>query len=161
MMHALPFNEIIRILEDLAQEEVNTLNYFPFQESDDALFYDLESEEVLEEPLDVLIPSCYDKDYDYVDNIDEFIHLGKCKWDVIGYDGDPIYDIECHFQKLSLPLSYEVTNSLDIWKQGDDMVTNIFQTPKDDLVLCSPNDFWSYLEDFDEYSFDHLDLFHE
>jgi hypothetical protein len=41
------------------------------------------------------------------------------------------------------------------------MVTKKFQTPKDDLVLCSPNDFWSYLEDFDEYSFEHLDLIHE
>jgi len=28
-------------------------------------------------------------------------------------------------------------------------------------VQCSPNDFQSYLEDFDEYSFDHLDLFNK
>jgi hypothetical protein len=28
-------------------------------------------------------------------------------------------------------------------------------------VLCSPDDFRSYLEDFDEYSFEHLDLFYE
>jgi hypothetical protein len=161
MMHALPFDEVIQILEAPAQEEVNTVSYFPFQESDDALFYDLESEEVLEEPLDVLSPSCYDKDDDFVDNIDEFIHVGKRKWDVIGYDGDPIYDIEGHFQKLPLQLSYEVTNNFDIWQQGDDMITNLFQTPKDDLVLCSPSDFRSYLEDFDEYSFEHLDLFHE
>jgi hypothetical protein len=137
------------------------VSYFPFQIFDDALFYDLESEEVLEEPLDVLTPSCYDKDDDFVDNIDEFIHVGKRKWDVIGYDGDPIYDIEGHFQKFPLQLSYEVTNKFDIWQQGDDMITNLFQTPKDDLVLCSPNDFRSYLEDFDEYSFEHLDLFHE
>ena len=40
--------------------------------------------------LDVLTPSCYDEDDDFVDNIDEFIHVGKRKWDVIGYDGDPI-----------------------------------------------------------------------
>jgi hypothetical protein len=159
MMHALPSNEVIQIVESLAQEEVNTVSYFPFQEFDDALFYDLESEEVLEEPLDVLSPSCYDKVDDYVDNIDEFIHVGERKWDVIGYDGDPIYDIEGHFQKFSLQLSYEVTNNFDIWQHGDDMITNLFQIPKDDLVLCSPSDFWSYLEDFDEYSFEHL--FHE
>jgi hypothetical protein len=116
---------------------------------------------VLEEPLDVLIPSCYDKGNDMVDNIDEFIHVGKHKWDVIGYDGDPIYDIEGHFQMLPLQLSYEVTTNFDIWKQGDDVVTDVFQAPKGDLVLCSPNDFWSYLEDFDEYSFEHLDLFYE
>ena len=41
------------------------------------------------------------------------------------------------------------------------MVTKNFKTPKDDLVLCSPNDFRSYLEDFDEYSFEHLNLFYE
>jgi hypothetical protein len=44
MMHALPSNEVIQILKDPTQEEVNTISYFPFQESDDALFYDLESE---------------------------------------------------------------------------------------------------------------------
>jgi hypothetical protein len=161
MMHALPFDEVIRVLEAPAQEEVNTVSYFPFQEFDDALFYDLESEEVLDEPLDVLSPSCYDKDDDFVDNIDEFVHVGKRKWDVIGYDGDPIYDIEGHSQKLPLQISYEVTSNFNIWQQGDDMITNPFQTPKDDLVLYSPSDFRSYLEDFDEYSFEPLDLFHE
>jgi hypothetical protein len=42
---------------------------------------------VLEEPLDVLNPSCYDKGNDMIDNIDEFIHVGKRKWDVISYNG--------------------------------------------------------------------------
>jgi hypothetical protein len=161
MMHALPFDEATRVLEAPTREEVNTINYFPFQESDDALFYDLESEEVLEEPLDVLSPSCYDKDNNFVDNIDEFIHVRKRKWDVIGYDGDPIYDIEGHSQKFPLQLSYEVTSNFNIWQQGDDMIKNLFQTPKDDLVLCSPNDFQSCLEDFDEYFIECLDLFHE
>jgi hypothetical protein len=96
-----------------------------------------------------------------VDNIDEFIHFGKCKWHLIGYDGDPIYDIEGHFQMFPLQLSYEVTTNFDIWKQGDDVVAYAFQAPKGDLVLCYPNDFWSYLEDFDEHSFEHLDLFHK
>jgi hypothetical protein len=50
---------------------LNTVSYFPFQYFDDTLFYDLESEEVLEEPLDALNPSCYDKGSDMVDNIDE------------------------------------------------------------------------------------------
>jgi hypothetical protein len=49
---------------------VNTVSCFPFQYFDDTLFYDLESEEVLEEPLGVLNPSCYDKGNDMVDNID-------------------------------------------------------------------------------------------
>jgi hypothetical protein len=90
------------------------VSYFPFQIFNDSLSYDVESKEV----LDVLTPSCYDENDDFVDNIDEFIHVGKRKWDVIGYDGDPIYDIEGHFQKLPLQLSHEVTNNFDIWQQG-------------------------------------------
>jgi hypothetical protein len=86
------------------------------------LFYDLESEEVLEEPLDALNPSCYDKGSDIVDNIEEFIHVGRHKWDVIGSNEDPIYEIEGHFQMFPLQLSYEVTNDSDIWKQGNDIV---------------------------------------
>jgi hypothetical protein len=38
---------------------------------------------VLEEPLDALDPSCYDKSDDVINNIDEFIHVGRRKWDVI------------------------------------------------------------------------------
>jgi hypothetical protein len=100
-----------------------------------------------------------DKGSDFVDNIDEFIHVGRRR-DVIGSSEDPIYDIEGHFQKFPLQLSYEVTN-FDNWQQGDGMIAKLFQTPKDDLLLCSPNDFRSYLEDFDDYSSEHLDLFHE
>jgi hypothetical protein len=59
---------------------------------------------------------------------------------------------------LPLQLSYHVTTNSDIWQQGNDIVTNI---SKGDLVLCSPDDFWSYLKDFDEFSFEHLDLFYE
>jgi hypothetical protein len=46
--------------------------------------------------------------YFVVDNIDEFIHVGERKWDVIGYDGDSIYDIEGHFQMLPSQLLYEL-----------------------------------------------------
>jgi len=95
-----------------------------------------------------------------VDNIDEFIHVGRRKWDVIGSDEDPIYDIEGHFQKLPLQLSYEVTN-FDDWQQVDDIITYTFQTHRDDLVLYSLDDFRSYLEDFDNYSFEHSDSFYE
>jgi hypothetical protein len=77
---------------------------------------------------------------------------------VIGSNEDPIYDMEGHFQVLPLQLSYEVTNDSGIWEQGNDIVTDI---SKGDLVLFSPDDFRSYLEDFDEYSFEHLDLFYE
>ena len=50
-------------------------------------------------------PACYDTNCDMVDNIDEFIHVGRRRWDVVGYDLDPIYDIESHFQVLPLQLS--------------------------------------------------------
>jgi hypothetical protein len=93
-----------------AQEEVNIVSCFPFQ---DPLFCDLESE-VLEEPLVVLNPSCYDKGNDMVDNIDEFIHVGRLKWDVVGSDENPIYDMEGHLQMFPLQLSYEVTTNSDI-----------------------------------------------
>jgi hypothetical protein len=161
VLDPLPFDEVIQAIDAPAQQEVNTVSYFPFQDFDDALFYDLESEEVLEEPLDALSPSCYDKDNDMVDNIDEFIHVGRRKWDVIGSNEDPIYDMEGYLRVFPLQQSYDVPNNFDIWKQDDDIITEVFQAPKDDPVQCSPNDFRSYLEDFDEYSFEHLDLFYE
>jgi hypothetical protein len=120
---------------------VNTISYFPFQYFDDALFYDLESEEVLEDPLDALNPSCYDKGSDMVDNIDEFIHVGRYKWDVIGSDEDPIYDMEGYLLMFPLQQSYDVPNNFDVWKQDDDIITKVFQAPKDDPVQCSPDDF--------------------
>jgi hypothetical protein len=158
VLDPLPFDEAIQAIDAPAQQKVNTVSYFPFQDFDDALFCDLESEEVIEEPFDALNPSCYDKGGNIVDNIDEFIHVGRRKWDVIGSNEDPIYDMEGHFQVLPLQLSYEVTNDSDIWQQGNDIVTDI---SKGDLVLFSLDDFRSYLEDFDEYSFEHLDLSYE
>jgi hypothetical protein len=147
--------EDTQVLKAPAQEE--TISYPPPQNFDDALLYDEGNEEEINESLNVSSLACYDTDSDIVDNIDEFIHVGKRKWDVIGYDGDPIYDIEGHSQKLPLHLSHEVTNNFDIWQQEPDLI----QTPKDDLILCFPNDFRSYLEDFDDCSSEHLDLFYE
>jgi hypothetical protein len=60
------------------------MSYFPFQNFDDSLLYDLESEEELDEPLNVLNPSCYDTNSDMVDNIDKFIHVVGHKWDIVG-----------------------------------------------------------------------------
>jgi hypothetical protein len=96
-----------------------------------------------------------------VDNIDEFIDVGRRKWDVVGYGMDPIYDIESHFQMLPLQISQQVTLDFDQWQQGDDIITDTFQMPKVDLVPYCPNTFLSCLEVFDEYSSEHLDLFHE
>jgi hypothetical protein len=59
---------------------------------------------------------------------------------------------------LTLQQSYDVPNNFNVWQQDDDIITKVFQAPKDDPVQCSPDDFRSYLEDFDEYSFKHLDF---
>jgi hypothetical protein len=133
MVSAPPFDEVIQASIHPTQEEENVVSHFPFQVFDDALFYDSESEEI-EEPLDALVPSCYNESDELIENIDEFIHVGGRKWDVIFYDGDPIYDIEDHFQLFPSQLSYEIVVDSDIWKQGDDIITDVFQTPKDDLM---------------------------
>jgi hypothetical protein len=60
---------------------------------------------------------------------------------------------------LPLQLSQQIT--LHQWQQGDEVFTYTLQKPKDDLVPCFPDDFRSYLEDFDDFSSEHLDLFYE
>jgi hypothetical protein len=152
----LPLDEVIQILEAPAQEGLSKVSYFPFQIFNDSLSYDAESREV----LDVLNPPCYDTDTDIVD-IDEFIHVGRRKWDVVGFDIDPIYDIENHSQLLPSQLSQQITFDFEQWQQGDDIFTDAPQTPKDDLAPFPPDIFRSYLEAFDEYSPEHLDSFYE
>ena len=109
MMHV----EDTQVLKAPAQEETNTVSYPPVQNFDDFLLYDLGNEEEIDETLKVSNPSCYDTDNDMVNNIDEFIHVGRRKWDVVGYDMDPIYDNESHFQVLPLRISQQVTLDFD------------------------------------------------
>ena len=71
----------------------------------------------------------------------------------------PVYDIESHFQVFPLQLSQQIT--VDQWQQGDEVFSHTLQKPKDDPVPCFPDDFRSYLEDFDDCSSEHLDLFCE
>jgi hypothetical protein len=73
---------------------------------------------------------------------------------MIRYDKNPMCDIDGPFQRFPFHLSHEVTNNFDIWKQEPDLI----QTPKDDLMLCSPINFRSYLEEFDVYPYEHVDL---
>jgi hypothetical protein len=56
--------------------------------------------------LDALDPSYYNKYDDVIENIDDFIHVGRRKWDVIcsGLNGDPIYDIEGCIQMKNVEL---------------------------------------------------------
>jgi hypothetical protein len=142
-----------QVLEAPAQEE--TVNFPPLV-FDDVLSYDEGNEE---EANEFSRPACYDTNNDIVDNIDEFIHVGRRRWDIVGYDMGPVYDIESHFQVLPLQLSQQIT--LHQWQQGDEVFTHTLQKPKDDLVPCFPDNFRSYLEDFDDCSCEHLDLFYE
>jgi hypothetical protein len=141
-----PFDEVIQASIPPAQEEKNVVSYTPFQVFDVDAFHEWESEDVLEEPLDTLVPSCYNESDDVINNIDEFIHVGRCKWDVTcyGFNGDPIYDIEGHFQLLPLEQPYVIATDSDVWKQEDDMITDLFQPPRDDLLQHSHDDFRSY-----------------
>jgi hypothetical protein len=40
LLDPLPFGEVIQAIDAPAQQEVNTIGYFPFQYFDEALFYD-------------------------------------------------------------------------------------------------------------------------
>jgi hypothetical protein len=150
MTHA----ENIKLLEVPAQEE--TVSYPPILVINDALPCDEKEED---EFLSLTNPACYDTDSDTVDNIDEFIHVGRRRWDIVGYDLDPIYDTESHLQLLPLQLSQQIT--YDQWQQGDEVFTCSFQNTKDDLVPYLSDDFQSYLEMFDEYPTEHLDPIYE
>jgi hypothetical protein len=150
----LPSDDDIQILEALAQEGLSEVHCSPFQVLNGSLPYDTKSEKV----LDVLTPPCYDTDTDIAD-FDEFIHVGRRRWDIVGYDTDPIYDTKDHLQLLPLQLSQQIT--YDQWQQGDEVFTCSFQNTKDDLVPFLSDDFQSYLEMFDEYPTEHLDPIYE
>jgi hypothetical protein len=150
----LPPDDVIQILEALAQEGLSEVHCSPFQVFSGSLPYDTQNREV----LDVLTPPCYDTDTDIADFV-EFIHVGRRRWDIVGHDLDPIYDTESHFQLLPLQLSQQITSNQ--WQQGDEIFTCTFQKTKDDLVPNSLDDFQSYLEIFYEYPSENLDSFHE
>jgi hypothetical protein len=97
----ITYAENIELLNVPAQQE--TTSYPPILVFDDALPCDEKEEE--NKFSNVSNPACYDTDSDTVDNIDEFIHVGRHTWDIVGYDLDPIYDTESHFQLLPLQLS--------------------------------------------------------
>jgi hypothetical protein len=97
--------ENAQVLKAPAQEETNMVSHPPLQNFNNSLLYDVGDEEEINESLNTSKPACYDMDSDMADNIDEFIHVGRCRWDVVGYDMDPIYNIKNHFQVFPLQLS--------------------------------------------------------
>jgi hypothetical protein len=149
----LPSDDDIQILEALGQEGLSEVHCSPFQVLNGYLPYDTKSEEV----LDVLTPPCYDTDTDIAD-FDEFIHVGRRRWDAIGYDTDPIYDTKDHLQTLPLQLPQQIP--YDQWQQGDEVFTCSFQNIKDDPMPYLTDEFQSYLEMFDEYD-EHLNPFYK
>jgi hypothetical protein len=146
--------ENIELLKVPAQEE--TISYPPLLVFDDALPGDEKEEE--DEFSDLANPACYDTDTDIAD-FNEFIHVGRRRWDAFGYDTDPIFDTESHLQLLPLQMSQQITH--DQWQQGDEVFTCSFQNTKDDLVPYLSDNFQSYLEMFDEYPAERLDLIRE
>jgi hypothetical protein len=149
MTHA----ENIELLKVPAQEE--TVSYLPLLVFNDALPCDEKEEE--DEFSNLANPACYDTDTDIAD-FDEFIHVGRRRWDIVGYDTDPIYDTKDHLQTLPLQLPQQI--SFDQWQQGDEVFTCSFQNTKDDPVPYLSDDFQSYLEMFDEYA-EHSDPFYK
>jgi hypothetical protein len=93
--------ENTRVFEVPTHEE--TVSYPLILNFDDVLPSDEKAEE--DEFLSLTNPACYDTDSDTVDNIDEFIHVGRRRWDVVGYDLDPIYDTKSHLHLFPLQLS--------------------------------------------------------
>jgi hypothetical protein len=87
-------------LEAPTQEE--TISFPPPLVFDDALPCDREDEEEISK--NASNPTCYDTDNDIPDNIDEFIHVGRHRWDAVDYCMDPIYEIESRLQVLPFQL---------------------------------------------------------
>jgi hypothetical protein len=75
-----------RVLEAPAQEEI--VSCPPPLVFYDALLYDEGNEEEENGFSNVSNPACYDIDSGIVDNIDEFIHVWRRRWDVVGYNLD-------------------------------------------------------------------------
>jgi hypothetical protein len=101
---------------------------FPFEENEvlqscEEVINSYDADEFVEQPSDIVD-----------DHIDDFIQVGRCRWDVGCFiiDRDPIYDIEGSSQDKE---GVEVSSSedwsscmydSDIWHPSDDMVTYLF-----------------------------------
>jgi hypothetical protein len=79
--------------------------------------------------------------FDVVDqHIDDFIHVGRHRWDVVYFifDRDPIYEVEYGPQEKGVELSFSEDRSSciydsDIRQPNDDVVTNLFYPFESDL----------------------------
>jgi hypothetical protein len=98
--------------------------------------------------------SLLDKECDHEsENIDDFLHIGRHKWDMgfFHFDGNPIYDTDDYSRVKSAKLfpleqpsfslnfhdqfqPYMYINDADFWQHKEDMFIGLFQPPKDDLL---------------------------
>jgi hypothetical protein len=86
----------------------------------------------------------YNKINDVIKNTDEFMHVGRCTWDVICHDGDPIYDIVGNFQLFPLQQLCVIATNSDVLQCEDDKIIDWFQSPKDELLQHSHDKLCSY-----------------
>jgi hypothetical protein len=151
-------DEVFQTFVRLAHEDEKMLSCTPFQVFDfnDTSPYDLESDGFFEEPFGVLDPSFHEMGDDAIENIDDFIYIGRHKWDMSfsSFDGNPIFYVEGHFQRknielLTLEQPYAYANDTEVCKHEDDMITDLFQPPRDDLLQHSHDGFRSHLGRFD------------
>jgi hypothetical protein len=87
-------------------------------------------------------------------------------YEFFSFDGDPIYDIEGCFQTKNIELfpleqPYVIANDPYVWQHEDDMITDLFQPPRDGSLQHSHDGFQSYPGSCDIYPFEHLDLSYE
>jgi hypothetical protein len=82
-----------------------------------------DTDDLVEDPSDVVDQ-----------HIDDFIHVGRRRWDVVcfTFDKDPIYDVEGSSQTKGVELSSSedwssCTYDSDAWHPGNDMITDLFQ----------------------------------
>jgi hypothetical protein len=136
MMHV----EDTQFLKSPSQEETNTISYPPLHDFDNSLLYDLGNEEDMDEPLNFLNASCYDTDSDIVNIMISYMleDIVSGMWLIMvwtPFNTPTIQTLQTIISKcLSLQLSQQVTLDFDQWQQGDDTITDTFQTPKVDLV---------------------------
>jgi hypothetical protein len=93
-----------------------------------------------------LVNFSFDEEYD--DQIDDFLHIGRCRWDIscVHFDGDPIYDINDDSRvrneelfPLEQPSMY--INDSYFWQHEDDMFADLFQSPRNDSLQHSHGNF--------------------
>jgi hypothetical protein len=161
------------IYEEIYQEYLDEVSHAEDPNETLVFTFPLEENEVVQ-PFEEVTSSSDTGEFmeqpsEKVDNhIDDFICVQKRGWDIscFNFDGDPIYKDEGRFQTKNaeiFPLEdcFSYVGNQDIWQPNDDMITYYFYPSEDDLPQCTHDDFHSYLESHDAYSFKHSYLLYD